>query len=150
MATLRDGLYLQHASSFILSGPKGTGLQPPYFSITNQPVADWKLDVAVSGDRFLRVQTPVFNGVISANAKIRGDLREPIVSGDARVSSGQITFPFGSLDVGDGYASLTGNDPRGPNLQIHATGRTLDYDVNLNVSGPADGATIGNFLPPRP
>ena len=142
LITLRDGLFLQHASALIWSGPKGTELQPPYFSITNQPLADWKLDVTVAGDRFLRVQTPVFNGVVSANARIRGDLQEPVLTGDAHINSGNITFPFGTLTVGDGIASLSGNDPQGPNLQLHATGRTLDYDVNLNVIGPATGANI--------
>ncbi len=140
--TLRDGLYLQHASDFFKSGPRGNGLHQPYFSVTNQPLADWKLDVVISGDHFLRVQTPVFKGVVSANARVRGTLLDPVTTGDAHVESGRITFPFGALDVDDAYAGLRGNDPRGPDLQIHASGRTLDYDVNLTVSGPMNGPNI--------
>lgn len=140
---LRDGLFLQHASTWLTaSSPKGPTWHPPYFSVTNQPLADWRLEVTVSGDRFLRVRTPVFNGVLSANAQVRGPLREPVVTGDVRINSGRITFPFGTLTVADGYAGLNGNDPRGPTLQLQADGRSLNYNVNLNMSGSLDGAKV--------
>jgi translocation and assembly module TamB len=51
-------------------------------------------------------------------------------------------FPFGSLTIDQGLASLSGNDPRGPDLQINASGRNYRYDLRLEVKGPADGANV--------
>lgn len=140
--TLRDGLLVEYASEFMWSKPRRPELQPPYFSIAEEPFRNWKLGLAVHGDKFLRMRTPFFNGVISANGKLEGTLAEPIVSGDARIDSGRIIFPFGALNVDQGYANLNRNDPRGPRLYVNASGRNFSYNIHLEVKGPADGADI--------
>lgn len=139
---LADGLFVQYATALMLSRPERPAMRPPYFSVTNLPFADWKLDVAVRGDRFLRMRTPVFNGVASANFKVAGTVREPVLTGEARMDSGRILFPFGALNVDQAYASLAGDDPRGPELLINASGRNYRYDLRLEVTGPADGANV--------
>jgi translocation and assembly module TamB len=137
---LHDGLFLQHASAMVWSGPKRQELRPPYFNVTNEPVADWGMDLDISGDEFLRVRTPVFNGLLSADLRLKGILRAPILTGDVRVDSGRLVFPFGRLGVNQGFASFTGNDPQGPDLQIAASGQNYRYDIKLDVSGPASNA----------
>jgi translocation and assembly module TamB len=139
---LRDGLYLQHASALVWSGPKRPELRPPYFSVTNEPFADWRTDLSISGDRFLRVRTPIFSGLASAALKLKGTLRAPVLTGDARVNSGRLLFPFGTLNVNHGSASFSGNDAQGPDLQINAAGRNYRYDVQLDVKGPAADAQV--------
>ena len=139
---LHDGLYVQHASALVWSGPRRPELHPPYFSVTNQPVADWRLDVRVKGDRFLRARTPLFSGLLSANMNLSGTFRQPVLTGDAAMNSGRIVLPFGSLQVDSGFASFSGNDPQGPNLQINASGRNYRHDIRLAVKGPAEIADI--------
>ena len=139
---LRNGLYVRYASDLLWSGPKRPEVQPPYFSVTNAPFADWKLDLRIHGDRFMNVRIPVFSGVISADMKLQGTLRTPELNGDVRINSGRVMFPFGTLAVEEGYVSFSGNDPRGPALDIRASGRTLNYEVRLEVTGPANGANI--------
>jgi translocation and assembly module TamB len=140
--TLRDGLFVQTTSALVWSGPVRPELRPPYFSVTNEPFADWRLDLAVHGDRFLRARTPVFSGIISADFQLQGSLGDPLLTGDARVNSGRLLFPFGSLTLNQGFASFSGNDPRGPELQINASGRNYRYEIRLEVKGPADGANV--------
>lgn len=140
--SLHDGLYVQHASALVWSTPRRPEWRPPYFSVTNAPFADWKLKLAVRGDRFLRLRTPVFSGIASADFQLSGSLRSPVLTGDARVNSGRMMFPFGSLTINQGFASFSGNDPRGPALQLNAAGRNYRYDVRLEVNGPADGANV--------
>jgi len=142
VVALHDGLYLQHATGLVWSGPKRPELRPPYFSVTNEALADWKLDLILTGDRFLRVRTPVFNGLVSANMQLRGPLREPVLTGDLRVNSGRLDFPFGSLDVTEGFASFSGDDPRGPELRLMAAGRNYRYEVRMEVRGPANDAGV--------
>jgi translocation and assembly module TamB len=139
---LHDGLYVKHASALVLSGPKRPELRPPYFSVTNEPLADWRLDVTVSGDRFLRARTPIFTGQLSTALKLSGTLGAPVLTGDVRVNSGRFVFPFGALNVDQGHASLRGNDPRGPELLVAASGRNYRYDTRMEVNGPADGAQV--------
>ncbi len=140
--TLRDGLYVQHASALVWSAPTRPEWLPPYFSVTNEPFADWKLELAVRGNRFLRIRTPVFSGVASANFQLKGSLLAPVLTGDARVNSGRLIFPFGSLAIDQGLASFSGNDLKGPDLQINASGRNYRYDLRLEVKGRADGANV--------
>lgn len=140
--TLRDGLYVQHASALVWSAPKRPEWRPPYFSVTNTSFADWELELAVRGDRFLRLRSPVFSGIASADFQLKGSLLAPVLTGDARVNSGRLIFPFGTLVVDQGLASLSGNDLKGPDLQINASGRNYRYDLRLEVKGPADGANV--------
>jgi len=140
--TLHNGLFAQHASSRVWSRPRRPSVRPPYFSLTNEPLANWRMDLALSGDRFLRVRTPVFSGLLSANMQLKGTLSEPVLTGDVRTDSGQIVFPFGGLEVNQGYASFSGNDPQGPTLQINASGRNYRYEIGLEVKGPAEIAAV--------
>jgi translocation and assembly module TamB len=66
----------------------------------------------------------------------------PVLTGDARLDSGRLIFPFGSLTLNQGFASFSGNDLRGPLLQINASGRNYRYELRLEVNGPADGANV--------
>jgi translocation and assembly module TamB len=140
--TLRDGLFVQNAAALVWNSPRRPEWRPPYFSITNQPFANWNVDLAVRGNRFLRVRTPVFSSIASADFQLRGSLRTPVLTGDARVNSGRLIFPFGALEIDQGLVSFSGNDPRGPELQINASGRNYRYDLRLEVEGPADGANV--------
>ncbi len=140
--TLRDGLYVQHASALVWSAPKRPEWRPPYFSVTNEPFAKWKLELAVRGDRFLRLRSPVFSGIASADFQLKGSLLAPVLTGDARVNSGRLVFPFGTLTMDQGLASFSGNDLKGPELQLNASGRNYRYDLRLEVKGPADGANV--------
>ena len=110
--------------------------------MTDEPFADWKVELAVRGDRFLRLRTPVFSGIASADFQLKGSLLAPVLTGDARVNSGHLIFPFGSLTIDQALASFSRNDPRGPHLQINASGRNYRYDLRLEVQGPADGANV--------
>jgi translocation and assembly module TamB len=139
---LRDGLFLQDIAGLLTGRLERPPTRPPYFSVTNAPFADWRLDLQVSGDQFLRVRVPVFIGTISGNGRVRGTLREPVVTGDARIHAGRVIFPFGTLPVDQGYATLSERDPRGPELSVIATGRNFRYHVRLEVEGAVDEPLI--------
>ncbi len=142
LVTLRDGLYVQNTSALVWTGPVRPEWRPPYFSVTNEPFADWQLDLGIRGDHFLRVRTPVFSGICSADFQLQGPLRTPVLTGDARVDSGRLVFPFGALSFEQGMVSFGAHDLRGPDLQINAAGRNYRYEVRLEVKGPADGANV--------
>ena len=147
--TLRDGLFLQDLKALVPTGRSEPLGRPPYFSVADKPFADWKLNVTVHGDRFLRVRTPFFRGQVSADFQIKGDLEEPQALGEARINSGLVRFPFGTLTVDQGHASLTSDQPYEPQLFAAASSRLYGYNIKMEVSGTASAPLISfNSTPP--
>jgi translocation and assembly module TamB len=139
---LRDSLLLSDLRILAPGRVAQPERRPPYFSVAIAPFSDWRLNLQVTGDRFLRVRSPFFRGEVSANLRLEGSLREPISLGQARVHSGIVQFPFANLDVTEGLVTLTSDDPYRPQLFITAASRTFGYDVRIEITGPADEPVI--------
>ena len=56
-ARLRDSYYLQELSELVSGRVASPSRRPPYFSIEPEPLADWRLAVHVTGERFLKVRS---------------------------------------------------------------------------------------------
>lgn len=66
----------------------------------------------MQGTGFLRVQTPVFQGKVSTVLNLVGTLKNPLALGQVQIDSGStVVFPFGTLNVKQGFISLTSEDP---------------------------------------
>ena len=116
--------------------------RPPYFSVDTKPFSDWKLDVSVNGDRFLKVRSPFFNGECSANLHLGGTLGEPVALGDATINSGAVQFPFANVKVNQGFVTLTTANPYMPQLFINGSTKAYDYDIRMTVAGPVSNPKI--------
>lgn len=81
---LKEGLFLLDTSA-LAGGSSGGGRsassRPPYFSVDVPPVDDWKLDIALKGERFINLQTPAATGELSMDMMLRGTLAEPLLRG---------------------------------------------------------------------
>jgi len=108
---LRDSLFLADLASLIPTGAKETARRPPYFSVEAVPLNAWTLDVNVTGERFMRLRTPVFNGTASAHFKLGGTLGIPRATGEAVIDEGNIRLPFASFEVRQGQVRLTPEQP---------------------------------------
>jgi translocation and assembly module TamB len=139
---LRDSVYLSDLKPLIPGKVAKPSRRPPYFSIEVVPLADWRLDLKVRGEQFLKVRSPLFRGAVSANLKVEGTLKEPVALGETIINSGLIQFPFANLRVNQGFVSLTSEDPYRPQLFVIASAKTFGYDVKMEVSGPADEPVI--------
>jgi len=141
-ARLRNSYFLRDLADLVPGKVSEPERRPPYFSITTEPLASWRVNVHVLGERFLTVRTPLFNGRISSNLRIQGTLQEPIALGDLKIDSGLVRFPFANLDVTRGLVTLSSTDPYHPQLNISAGSRNFGYDVRMEVTGPADAPLI--------
>ncbi len=148
---LRDSLFLADVRSFIpRGGVRSSPLRrPPYFSVTTEPFAAWRLHVDVEGQRFLRLRTPVFSGLASARFRLQGTLAEPIAIGEALIDEGQVTLPFASLHVQHGSIALRESDPFDPRVSLLAASRRLGYDLRMEMTGSAaDPNVVFSSSPP--
>ena len=134
---LRDSLYLQDLDLLAPRPEAEAGGRPTSLRIGEKPFKDWTLDVKVSGDQFLRVRTPIFTGTVSANLHLENNLGDPLAVGEASIASGRITFPFGTLNVDNGFVYLSHEAPRQPRLAVNASGTCYGYAIKVEITGPA-------------
>lgn len=140
---LHDSLFLRDVRSMLPGrGPGGAASRPPYFSVEKAPFNDWRLDVTVKGERFMRLRTLLFNGVASTDLHVTGTLAEPQSVGTATVNQGNIVLPFASFRVTSGTVRLTQADPYTPQLAMNAETRSLGYDLRMELSGPANDPAL--------
>ncbi len=139
---LHDSFYLSELHALVPGSVEAPRARPPYFSIEDPLLADWRMAVEVQGDRFLKVRSPLFNGEISSALKLQGTLKDPIVLGDLKIDSGVVRFPFGSLAVQQGLVNLTSQDPYHPQLSVMAASKQFGYDIRMQVTGPVDSPVI--------
>ena len=148
-AVMRDSFFLRDLRDLIPGNVASPARRPPYFSVEIEPFAEWGLAARVTGTRFLKVRSTLFNGEVSANLRLEGTLKDPIALGDIRIDSGLIRFPFASLEVRQGFLTLTSEDPYRPQLVIAAGSKKFGYDVKMDASGPVDAPILQfSSIPP--
>ncbi|HEX7860497.1 MAG TPA: translocation/assembly module TamB domain-containing protein [Verrucomicrobiae bacterium] len=137
-ATLRDSFLLRDITTLVPGRIARPDRRPPYFSLEQDPIDEWLLDVRVRGENFMRVRSPFFQGLASANFHVTGTMVEPLALGEATISSGTIVFPFATLKVRQALVSLTSENPYMPQIFVAAGGRAYGFDVRMEAEGPAD------------
>lgn len=135
--TLEDSLLLRDLRDFAFQGAAGVSRRPPYFAVEAEPLSSWRLDVNVRGDRFMRVRTPVFAGVVSADFHLQGTLGNPVAIGQATIDEGAVKFPFGKIPLNSGRASISLSDPHTLHLYAQGRGVAFGYDIILQLEGTA-------------
>lgn len=139
---LRDSLFLADVRSFVPTGAQTAARRPPYFAISTPPINAWLIDVEVTGRQFLKVRTPVFTGVASANFRLRGTLGEPRAIGDVKLDEGHVIMPFANFELQQGVVRLTESNPYEPAIFIRGAGRRFGYNLTLEVDGPASAPNV--------
>jgi len=140
---LTDGLFVSDVRSLIpRGGGSGPQLRPPYFAVETEPFKDWRIDVDVQGDKFLRAKTTVFNGLMSMKFHLLGTLGDPRALGELRISEGQVLFPFATFALNDASVRLTDSNPYDPALGLFGTSHRYGYDLNMEITGNASAPVI--------
>ena len=137
---LVDGLFLMNLSALGESGGGGArsaASRPPYFSVNTPLLRDWTFDVALKGERFMRMQTPAATGALSLDMKLGGTMSEPFAIGSVKYDEGFIVFPFASFEVEGGRVEIRRDNPYAPKIEILGSARRLGYDLSIEVSGDA-------------
>ena len=137
---LRDGLLLMDSSA-LLAAPGGATRsatsRPPYFSVSASPWNQFRLNIDVVGDRFMRLRTPALIGSLSIDMKMKGTMENPFLSGRAFFDEGRVLFPFAAFDIESGGVELRSDQPYDPVVDLKGNSRRLGYDLSMDVSGYA-------------
>lgn len=139
---LHDSFYVAHLRLMPTGAVATPERRPPFFSIEQEPIADWRLNVDLRGPGFLNVRGPIFQGEISANFTLSGTLEEPRAIGAATIDEGRVRFPFATMTIDQGEIALRQENPFQPQLFIVGSGRTFGYELTLEVTGTAETPVI--------
>lgn len=91
------------------------------------------LDIALHGDKFLRVNSTYLRGLLSVQLAIGGEASRPTLTGKITVNDGHILFPFARFRIASGSIDF---DPlTDPKISISAETRLYGYDLQLLVDG---------------
>jgi translocation and assembly module TamB len=96
------------------------------------------LDLAVSANRSLRLDTPLVKLNSAADLKIKGSFANPILTGRIEADGGDLYFQGARYRINRGrvdFANLTRLDPH---IDLEAETNVRDYRVILNLSGTVD------------
>lgn len=146
---LRESLFFQDLATLTRIDLNRPELRPPYFSIRTRPLDAWRLDLRVTGQRFLKVISPVFRGEVSSGLRLGGTLREPQASGEVTVDDGRMSFPFGTLELTRGAVRFTQTDPHRPQLDFQGQGMNFGYQLQMQLTGTADAPNLAfTSVPP--
>lgn len=137
---LEDGLFLMDTTVLLEGGGPGgrsAASRPPYFSVEASPLSEWELDVDITGEHFMQVQTPAAQGLLSIDMKMEGTLGEPFVIGEVIFEDGELLFPFAGFYVEQGLIDIRIDDPYTPILNIRGESRRFGYDLEVEITGSA-------------
>jgi translocation and assembly module TamB len=139
---LGNSFFLSDLGALVGGKVAKSAQRPPFFSIEEPLLADWRLNLSVDGTRFLKVRSPIFNGEVSANLDLQGTLKDPVSVGTVEINSGTVRFPFASFEMKSGFVTLSRDRPYEPKLAITAASKQFGYDLLLQVTGWADSAVL--------
>ena len=132
---LHNGLMLADVGSLVPAGGERRSTRPPYFSVEVEPFAAWGLDVAVDGENFMRLRTPLLNGVATVHARLDGTLLNPRAIGEVSLREAVVKLPFANFTVEEAVAELSPQNPYEPELHLRAEGKRLGYDLLMELTG---------------
>jgi translocation and assembly module TamB len=139
---LRESLFLSDVRAMLPGRARTKSRMPPYFAVEVAPYDAWSLDVAVHGERFLKLRTALFNGVASARFQLSGTLGDPMARGEATIDEGVVKLPFATFVVQEGRVSLAPEQGVEPQVWFVGTVRRLSHDLRLEASGPASAPNL--------
>lgn len=135
--TMRSSLFLQDFRDILRPGATGVETRPPYFSVSRGPFNEWELDVDLRGEDFMRIQSTLLRGRLSADFSLGGTLGEPLAVGEARLSNAAVIFPFGRIDLSQAEALVTLDQPHSLQLFAQGSGHSFGYTVTFLLRGTA-------------
>ncbi|RMG84142.1 MAG: translocation/assembly module TamB, partial [Candidatus Dadabacteria bacterium] len=96
------------------------------------------LDIAVRGDRDLRVENNLAEVDLAADLRVRGPATGPVLWGRIEVLGGEVRFRNTVYEMRRSSVEFLGDAGPKPLLDVHAWAQVSGYQVNVDITGPLD------------
>jgi autotransporter translocation and assembly factor TamB len=117
-------------------GPRPPEIALPF--LRQAPWSDLELDVRVSAQRPVRVETNIARGTLDPKLHLRGSGSAPRLGGSILIGAMRVKLPGSSVEVNTGVVTFSDETRLVPELSISATTRLRGYDVTAQVSGTSE------------
>ncbi len=97
-----------------------------------------RVDVRITADNDVRIETGLFNGELRANLQLVGRLPEPNLLGSAEVVSGTINFRDTKFTVTNGRADFIDPFRINPSFDLTAEGKVREFQITMRLSGTVE------------
>lgn len=131
-------IWLRELLDFTRQGVASVAKRPPYFSVSSAPFSEWRLDIDIHGQNFLKLQSALLRGTASSELHLGGTLAAPILTGNASLNEGTILFPFANLKSSGMQAWIAEDDPYSLKLSGTGEGVVYGYLVQYQLSGTSE------------
>ncbi|WP_461395660.1 translocation/assembly module TamB domain-containing protein, partial [Deferrisoma sp.] len=96
------------------------------------------LDIAVRGERDLRVENNLAEVDLAADLRVRGPATRPVLWGRLEVLAGEVQFRNTVYEMRRSSVEFLGDAGPMPLLDVHARAQVSGYQVNVDIIGPLD------------
>ncbi|TVP80159.1 MAG: hypothetical protein EA353_04585 [Puniceicoccaceae bacterium] len=139
---LRSGTLLVDIDPLAPSLQRGPRMRPPFFSITEELFADWRFDLKLSGNDFVRVRSPYFRTSLSADLDLKGSFAQPELTGSVQNIGGELFFPGAKFALDDGEAFIEASRPNVMQLDFSGMAQRASRVITMEVRNTLDDPQI--------
>lgn len=116
--------------------------RPPFFSINEPTIADWRFDLKIEGDSFMRVRSPYFKTQLTASFELGGTFVEPLLIGSVRTVDGELRFPGAKMRIASGEAYIEPGRPNAVQLNFNGMAQKASHIITMDVTQTLDDPHI--------
>ncbi|WP_169709412.1 translocation/assembly module TamB domain-containing protein [Deferrisoma camini] len=106
------------------------------------------VDLAVRGERDLRIENNLAQVDLAVDLRVRGALPRPLLWGRVEFTGGEVRFRNTVYEVRRSAVEFLGDAGPAPLLDVHARAQISGYLVNVDLTGPLDDYQV--FLSSSP
>jgi translocation and assembly module TamB len=111
---------------------------PSVFSGSKGVVDSLSLDLTLTGDRAIKLDTPVMKVLSSADLRIKGTVLSPLLTGRIEADTGELYFQGVRYRITRGRIDFVNSVRFEPHFDLEAETDVRDYRVILTLNGTAD------------
>lgn len=111
------------------------GPEPPFFEVEQDFLQNWRLDISISGNRFLRVRNPWFAAEMGATFLLSGTLGQPLLTGALILESGVVRMPAMNMRFDRGEIFISPEEANEIRLDLSATGQRANHVITVDARG---------------
>jgi len=121
------------------------------FSFPDPPFRDAVFNIRITSAEPFRIRNNLIRSSLRPDLTLKGTGELPYLVGVVYIDPSRILLPAGRLQVQSGLLRFLEKEPDRPQLNLLASSKVLDYDINVLTQGPIDEPVITlSSSPPLP
>jgi hypothetical protein len=108
------------------------------FSFEEPPLKNAVFDIRITSIEPFRIRNNLVRGTLRPELSLKGTGELPFLVGVIYIDPSRVLLPSGRLQIKSGLVRFLESDPDRPQIDLVASSKVLDYDINVVMQGPLD------------